>query len=113
MLVYKSCMNRLRDEGEFSEIASAIQSRRKSLGVSLNNALELTITVYEGMLQLSMLFMNENSDDPMGIDVMDWKYSNASFDRVASNLEYLHKRLMLKKCKAYCTVTKQSAEWVS
>lgn len=113
MIVYNSYVTRLRDEGEFSEIAAAIQSRRKNLGVSLNNALELTITVYENMLQLSMLFIKEASKDPLGVDVMDWKYDGVSFDRVAENLQYLHKRLGLKSCKAYCTLTKQGAEWVN
>jgi hypothetical protein len=112
MIVYNSYVARLIDEGEFAEIASAIQTRRKNLGVSLNNALNLTITVYQNLLQLSMLFMKETGDEPLGIEVMEWKYDGVSFDRVAENLEYLYRRLTLKSCKAYCTLTKQGAEWV-
>lgn len=112
MIAYKSQTSSLKDEGEFNEIASAIQNRRKNLGVSLNNPLELTINIYPDKLQFSMLFLEPDNVEVLGIDVMDVGFPGASFQRVTNNLEHLHKRINTKKCKTYCTMSKQFAEVV-
>ena len=105
-------MSSLKDEGEFNEIASVIQTRRKNLGVSLNNPLELTINIYTDKMQVVLLFLEPNNIDVFGLDVMDVDFAGVTFQRVAENLEHFHKRLNSKKCKVYCTLSKQFAEVV-
>lgn len=112
MIAYRNLMSSLKDEGEFSEIASVIQTRRKNLGVSLNNTLELTINIFADKMQVVMLFLAPDSVDVFGVDVMDVYFAGVTFQRVAENLEHFHKRLNSKKCKAYCTLSKQFAEVV-